>query len=143
MDYYLKSKKSTWEKLNGAIRNRGELLTCFEDFKTCTSRVKLKCNCGFIWEPVANSIYRPGSNRWCPKCAGRSATVEFGNALERLINKINGRGVVLEHPEKVTTKSIVKIQCNCGHIWVCNASRIIHDNHWCGKCNTGGRKKKQ
>jgi len=84
------NKKDVKEKVEGVIGDKGKLLEInVECKKVRSSRLKLKCNKGHIWESSYDSIVNHKS--WCPTCSkenkkyNKKITIEDCKELEKRV----------------------------------------------------------
>jgi len=89
-------------------------------------KLKWKCEKGHIWQTSPSQVK---NGYWCPKCGieRRSFDIE---KMRELASKKGGKCLSSDY---INNKSVLKWQCNQGHIWETSAG-IIMAGHWCPDC---------
>ncbi|MBC8177407.1 MAG: zinc-ribbon domain-containing protein [Deltaproteobacteria bacterium] len=119
-----------YDELVGIVNSRaGELLTSKDQYMSGKSKVKIKCNCGYLWTPIAASVF---SGKWCPKC-GNSIKKAFKDIQDEA--KRRGGTCLSSSKEYKNNKSKLKFQCICGNIFE-NSWNNIQQGRWCPYCST-------
>jgi len=97
------------------------------NFKGSKSKIIIKCLVdGHEWKTTWNNLKK---NYWCPMCSG---IVKDRQNIETIIDNKNGK--LLECPDRITGRSILKIQCLIdNYIWNVNCGNLLNGT-WCPKC---------
>jgi hypothetical protein len=57
------------------------------------------------------------------------------NTLLNVSRFVEGkRGIIVLHPEKVTTDSVIQLKCDAGHLWSTKVTNLLYTKTWCKKC---------
>lgn len=120
----------TYEELENIVKKKeGKLLTPFQKYNNGQTKVKIQCNCGYKWKPLASSIFQ---GKWCPKC-GKSIRIPFEKIQEEA--KKRG-GICLSSSDKYeNNKSKLNFECACGNKFVSYWNNI-QQGRWCPNCTS-------
>lgn len=122
-----KNKIDRFNKFKEVIESKGGVCL-FSEYIDHSSKTKIKCKKGHIWESTYLSIVLNG--RWCPECGGvKKLTIADAKniAIER-----HGRCISNKY---VNSNEKLKWTCYLGHEWVATLSSVKNNNGWCPKCN--------
>lgn len=88
--------------------------------------IKIQCNCGYIWNPMAGNIKR-GS--WCPKCANKEP--QTLQDCQKWANRQNGECL---NSEYINAHFMMTWKCHKNHIWKASWNNVKGKNSWCPDC---------
>lgn len=131
----IKYKKpfKTQEKYEKEIYNiYGDDLKVIGKYIRAKERIAVMHKCGYIWNPIADSLVGKNHLVGCPKCSGT-----YRRTPEEYKNEIKNKNIEpLEDFVNVDT-SIYHRCLICGHKWKVQPSCILHSGTGCPMCNGG------
>lgn len=83
-----------------------------------------QCDIGHRWSAPLNRIV---AGHWCPKCAGRSFTIDD---IRDFARSKKGKCLSLNY---VKSRKSLRWECHKGHSWT--SSFYLAQKTWCGECN--------
>jgi len=82
----LEHRKKYYEKVKQFIEDRGgKCLSPLEDYEKASSKLKVECQDGHVFEANSNNLLK---NRWCPKCRINHGELLCVKIFEHLFGKI-------------------------------------------------------
>lgn len=131
----MKSKKpfKTQEQFEREVFERyGDDLKVIGDYTGAKNRITVKHICGYIWNPIADSLVGKHHISGCPKCSGT-----YKRTPEEYKNEIKSKNIEpLEDFVNVDTP--IKHHCLiCNYEWITRPVNILHQNTGCPMCNGG------
>ncbi|WP_339176926.1 zinc-ribbon domain-containing protein [Paenibacillus sp. FSL R5-0701] len=127
------AKGSIQEMKDLAIKREGLCLSI--EYTNSNTKLKWRCNCGYVWEATPNNIKR---GKWCPSCAhtknanSKRKTIQD---MQVMAERNHGRCISSEYSNM---NSKLVWECSKGHQWEAYPSNI-YSGKWCPTC--AGRNK--
>lgn len=120
-----KSADCAKEKFETIVKEKGG--TILEGYISAHQNIKIQCNKGHIFTPVAASINR---GRWCQQCCGN--TLAAGE--ESFKQHVAAKGGIIIDTKPYAGKSVkMKMRCKNGHIFETTPD-CVRSGHFCRRC---------
>lgn len=118
-----KKKRSKIEDIQKICTQKGGKLISNE-YLSGSDRLTVECEKGHQWEILLMNLK---SGKWCPYCRGKT-TIEW---FKKFAEERGGRCLSESYKNE---NSIIRFECNYGHIWKNRASNIKLNKTWCPDC---------
>ena len=107
-----------------ALKNNGKCLS--KDYKGMLNKMEWQCSNDHKWKTTPSSIIN--SHTWCPHCSKNKRKTK-----EDILETVRQRGGKYIDGVYKNRSSVLKIECEVGHVWSTKVQNINRGN-WCPQC---------
>lgn len=131
-------RKYTIEDVRNKVRELSDCELLSTEYENCSSKLKLKCKCGSIFE-TSFAHFLNQHQRQCPTCGNNIRAQKKKAGIAEIKRRFQSIGCVCLSDEYVNRKSKVRVLCRCGHIKEMRINTAL-TNNFSGLCTECSRK---